>query len=348
MHSTADFDNTTEQRGGYPMSTIFPGKHDLLLGRGGETNNHSGNINFRGLIQEYKQEYQAASKGQKPAIAKKLVKRWRNLDPPGRFLAKEDGTERWVDIGDEAARRRTSKSLGEKTKRSSPSAAATAPSSGKKRRRDDSSDELHRLSNPSSELREPQASPNLAFSNSFEPFAGTGRLGTTNTYGSNDNLQLQPNQSSSSLTCGASTMTPQTASYSSTGQVKLQGGATLATGAYTGTQQAGGRYQVPSAGSNVHYHLGSHMGGAGTNVVGHSLTYGGQRNANSSDSNTIRSLLDPQQWLQLHATSLEDVPTAADLLASNVFASSSSSASVQSPPDSNNDHNPPESSDPNI
>lgn len=101
------------------MSTMYPGRHDLLLGRGGETNNHSGNITFRGLIEQYKPTYQSAPKGQKPEIAQMLVNQWRALDPPGRFMAKSpDNEDLWVDIGDMAARRRASKSLGERSKRS--------------------------------------------------------------------------------------------------------------------------------------------------------------------------------------------------------------------------------------
>lgn len=101
------------------MSTMYPGRHDLLLGRGGETNNHSGNITFRGLIEQYKPTYQSAPKDQKPEIAQMLVNQWRALDPPGRFMAKSpDNQDLWVDIGDMAARRRASKSLGERSKRS--------------------------------------------------------------------------------------------------------------------------------------------------------------------------------------------------------------------------------------
>lgn len=35
---------------------------DLLLGRGGEVNNHIGNVYFRSLINEYKERYRAASR----------------------------------------------------------------------------------------------------------------------------------------------------------------------------------------------------------------------------------------------------------------------------------------------
>jgi hypothetical protein len=39
-----------------------PGGNDVLLGRGGGTNNHSGNIKFRQLVNEHKMAYLACSK----------------------------------------------------------------------------------------------------------------------------------------------------------------------------------------------------------------------------------------------------------------------------------------------
>lgn len=39
-----------------------PGNNDVLLGRGGGTNNHSGNVKFRKLVNEHKMAYLACSK----------------------------------------------------------------------------------------------------------------------------------------------------------------------------------------------------------------------------------------------------------------------------------------------
>jgi hypothetical protein len=39
-----------------------PGGHDVLLGRGGGTNNHCGNVKFRQLVNEHKMAYLACSK----------------------------------------------------------------------------------------------------------------------------------------------------------------------------------------------------------------------------------------------------------------------------------------------
>ncbi|CAB9506216.1 expressed unknown protein [Seminavis robusta] len=110
----------------------FPGDHDLLLGRGGETNSHSGNQLFRRLIEAHKAVYISAPRRSKPDIAKTLVAQWRAMDPPGRFLAKKmmpgQSKKLWYEIGDDAARKRTSKSLGEK--KGAPMALLASPGHG--------------------------------------------------------------------------------------------------------------------------------------------------------------------------------------------------------------------------
>ena len=103
-----------------------PGLHDVLLGRGGGTNNHSGNIKFRKLVNEHKMRYLACSKVEKPKVARQVVILWRKLDPPGRFLARKDETKRgpgsvkasdnvWFEVGDKKAREKASQCLRERT-----------------------------------------------------------------------------------------------------------------------------------------------------------------------------------------------------------------------------------------
>mmetsp|Transcript_868 Transcript_868/g.1059 ORF Transcript_868/g.1059 Transcript_868/m.1059 type:complete len:457 (-) Transcript_868:2280-3650(-) len=103
-----------------------PGPHDVLCGRGGGTNNHQGNVKFRKNINEFKLRYLAVSKVEKPKIAREVVRLWRNLDPPGRFLARKDDSRRgpgsvkaegnvWYDIGDRKAREKASQCLRERT-----------------------------------------------------------------------------------------------------------------------------------------------------------------------------------------------------------------------------------------
>ena len=103
-----------------------PGAHDVLLGRGGGTNNHSGNIKFRKLVNEHKMRYLACSKVEKPKVAREVVAIWRKLEPPGRFLARKDDTKRgpgsvkstdniWYEVGDKKAREKASQCLRERT-----------------------------------------------------------------------------------------------------------------------------------------------------------------------------------------------------------------------------------------
>lgn len=103
-----------------------PGLHDVLLGRGGGTNNHCGNIKFRKLVNEHKMRYLACSKVEKPKVARQVVILWRKLDPPGRFLARKDETKRgpgsvkasdnvWFEVGDKKAREKASQCLRERT-----------------------------------------------------------------------------------------------------------------------------------------------------------------------------------------------------------------------------------------
>jgi hypothetical protein len=105
---------------------VKPGLHDVLLGRGGGTNNHSGNIKFRKLVNEHKMRYLACSKVEKPKVARQVVLLWRKLDPPGRFLARRDETKRgagsvkagdnvWYEVGDKKAREKASQCLRERT-----------------------------------------------------------------------------------------------------------------------------------------------------------------------------------------------------------------------------------------
>ena len=67
-----------------------PGPHDVLLGRGGGTNNHLGNINFRKLVNEHKMRYLASSKIEKPNVAREVVELWSKMTPPGRFLWRKE------------------------------------------------------------------------------------------------------------------------------------------------------------------------------------------------------------------------------------------------------------------
>ena len=90
-----------------------PSSNDVLNGRGGGTNNHPGNVEYRKLIAEKKEEYAASTKGDKANIRNRIVQKVRDSDPPGRFLEKNESTGLWDDIGDYRAREKTSQCLRE-------------------------------------------------------------------------------------------------------------------------------------------------------------------------------------------------------------------------------------------
>ena len=46
----------------------------MLFGRGGQTNLHIGNLRYRDIISIHRQDYVQASKGEKPLVARKIVK----------------------------------------------------------------------------------------------------------------------------------------------------------------------------------------------------------------------------------------------------------------------------------
>lgn len=87
---------------------------DILCGRGGLTNHHKGNKRFRDVVALHRPDYVRASKVQKPAVARMIVKAIRNSDPPGRFLKKDTKMDKWVDIGDKRAAEKASQALREK------------------------------------------------------------------------------------------------------------------------------------------------------------------------------------------------------------------------------------------
>jgi hypothetical protein len=108
------------------MHITKPTEHDVLCGRGGGTNNHPGNVKFRNVINEYKLRYLAASKVEKPKVARDVIDAWRRLDPPGRILARKGDSKKgpgsvkadgnvWYDVGDKKAREKASQCLRERT-----------------------------------------------------------------------------------------------------------------------------------------------------------------------------------------------------------------------------------------
>lgn len=65
---------------------ITPHVNDVLMGRGGKNNQHSGNERLRKLARRHTEKYKTASKKGKSALSRELVQEVRDLDPPARYV----------------------------------------------------------------------------------------------------------------------------------------------------------------------------------------------------------------------------------------------------------------------
>ena len=86
------------------------GLNDVLLGRGGATNNHEGNCRYRTIVADFQNEYLVARKKEKVVISRKIVAAVHANG--GRFL-KRDSSGVWVEVPDKRATEKTSQALRE-------------------------------------------------------------------------------------------------------------------------------------------------------------------------------------------------------------------------------------------
>lgn len=109
-----------------------PNVNDVLCGRGGRINSHSGNVQFRDIIHSKKTVYLAPTtkKLEKAHIAAGVVNDIRSMNPPGRFLKEEKGTGMWYDIGDAKAIKKTGQALREDAPEIRPAIDVDGGSSG--------------------------------------------------------------------------------------------------------------------------------------------------------------------------------------------------------------------------
>jgi hypothetical protein len=122
--------------GGPPRAEPHP-TNDALCGRGGQTNNHEGHRLFLKHVRQHLPEYEAAPKLGKRDVAVKVVKTWRDQDPPGRFVKYDQRSNTWVDVGGETALAKVYQAFrdvkegrkGGKAKRAAKSAATNGDSS---------------------------------------------------------------------------------------------------------------------------------------------------------------------------------------------------------------------------
>ena len=99
---------------------IVISENDVLFGRGGNNNKHSGNKRLRVLGKTHKAAYNIASKKQKSEISRSIVEYIKSQSPPGRFLKKHAITGKWEGVEDDAAREKVSQVLRDAQLDSSP------------------------------------------------------------------------------------------------------------------------------------------------------------------------------------------------------------------------------------
>jgi hypothetical protein len=84
---------------------------DVLLGRGGRTNNHAGNKRYLTEKEEIQARYTAATKQDKTGISQELVDRVHAWG--GRFLELDPSNNQWFQVTNIKARKKASQSLRE-------------------------------------------------------------------------------------------------------------------------------------------------------------------------------------------------------------------------------------------
>ena len=92
------------------FSPQFPTKNikifhdnDVLCGRGGLSQNHIGNKEYRAVINANKRAYVMSDRKAKTIIVNSIVRAVREQEIPGRFLEYDRENECWNDIGDKRA-----------------------------------------------------------------------------------------------------------------------------------------------------------------------------------------------------------------------------------------------------
>lgn len=91
---------------------ITPNDNDVLKGRGNGANLHPGNIRFRALVKAARAGYALSSKADKRMYASCIVQQISSLDPPGRFLDKDE-EGRWFVMDEKKSMDKTRQALRE-------------------------------------------------------------------------------------------------------------------------------------------------------------------------------------------------------------------------------------------
>ena len=117
---------TSEQQ---PIENIMcPHYNDVLNGRGKFAMKWKGNCFHRELVRSNKSAYLEADADVRTFIAKNIIQIVRSQNPPGRFLKLDSNTNKWNDIGDKKALRKTRQALVEGSNQMSNSISAESSS----------------------------------------------------------------------------------------------------------------------------------------------------------------------------------------------------------------------------
>jgi hypothetical protein len=65
---------------------LEPHENDVLMGRGGKNNQHSGNEKLRQIARRYGEAYRKSTKKGKSNLSRNLVMKMRELHPPARYV----------------------------------------------------------------------------------------------------------------------------------------------------------------------------------------------------------------------------------------------------------------------
>jgi hypothetical protein len=114
-----------QESSGLPATAMIPRRFDVLLGRGGDLSDHTGNLRAFHIVEMNRERYEKASKFEKTQIAERIVHLIHQSY--GRFLQKEKGE--WVEVTTETAREKIShcfRRLRELDRKRNPQATTTA------------------------------------------------------------------------------------------------------------------------------------------------------------------------------------------------------------------------------
>lgn len=94
-----------------PEPPIVPHHNDVILGRGGKSHLHPGNEQLRQMAFVFRKVYVTSSKKAKSQLSRDLIKQVHALNPPGRFIQRNEATKMWKVVCEEKAREKTSQCL---------------------------------------------------------------------------------------------------------------------------------------------------------------------------------------------------------------------------------------------